>query len=791
MVKERKKSGIKNNCKAPLCFCWHGNQSSDHVPKSCPACEKRKKHSNEFHKCIKQEVELSSGYTAETVSTFTEDLEKESSPKAKAATNKKHKRYKFENLSRFLKSESKILCNEPQKIIFPQLLKNEKYFHTLVNKGNLEKVDKFLKNTSNFNVNCTDFQGQTPLIIAIKNNNLEMVRLLLQQDNITIADAILHAVKVGNVEILQLVLDHINTTNCRIEFMDAPSFEFPPYITPLVLAAEMGNFKIVSLLLERGHFIPRPHKPQCFCKAECMRIFKSEDPVTVANSKLHVYSALSNPVYICQMANDPILAAFKLSKELKTAGLMDMVNKVKYYKLAKDVRVFAAQLAALCYNKEEVEVILKEQNESERKTTSYTKLKKAILYKQKEFISSPNIQYKVEELWSGRWYTWKTYSKPLKLFIIFGRVFCLPFIFLSHCCFPTSHWSNFHATPINRFINYLSSYFVFLVFVTLHFYTGKRDVDKDWQFYAYEPYLMWFTFTSMLSNFLLWYRQGRNYFKFYLNRYCMAVDALFLITSVFWLMSISSHFSMNNLVENNQNFFYPKQLAENLFGIAAILAYIKLIMFCQMEYHLGLVLIFIGKLLKPLWSFFLIMFIILIAFAQASGIFHSYYSKLFSIETEEKDGESSFISPFETLKYFLFGTFGLAAFKGESNAFLKNKPIFTEVVGFAVFISFLCIISSLMVFMLVFMAAKSQKLLDDLKIEWIYRRTELILHFMDLPILPPPLNVLPTIRYCITTYKSQHKNNEMEKGLLQDEKDEELSSIVISQLVQRYFAKAS
>ena len=60
----------------------------------------------------------------------------------------------------------------------------------------------------NVNINCQDFQGETPLVVAAKNNDEPMVEYLLSFENIILGDALLHAVYGGNVKIVEMLLNH-------------------------------------------------------------------------------------------------------------------------------------------------------------------------------------------------------------------------------------------------------------------------------------------------------------------------------------------------------------------------------------------------------------------------------------------------------------------------------------------------------------------------------------------------------------------------------------------------------
>jgi ankyrin repeat protein len=60
---------------------------------------------------------------------------------------------------------------------------------------------------NNININCVDPLGRTALQIAIENENIEMIEMLLRA-HVEIGDALLHAINEENVEAVELILNH-------------------------------------------------------------------------------------------------------------------------------------------------------------------------------------------------------------------------------------------------------------------------------------------------------------------------------------------------------------------------------------------------------------------------------------------------------------------------------------------------------------------------------------------------------------------------------------------------------
>lgn len=64
--------------------------------------------------------------------------------------------------------------------------------------------------TGYININCVDPLGRSALLMAIDNENLEMVELLIEH-RVETKDALLHAISEEFVEAVEVLLDHEET----------------------------------------------------------------------------------------------------------------------------------------------------------------------------------------------------------------------------------------------------------------------------------------------------------------------------------------------------------------------------------------------------------------------------------------------------------------------------------------------------------------------------------------------------------------------------------------------------
>ncbi|GFS03945.1 short transient receptor potential channel 5 [Elysia marginata] len=94
------------------------------------------------------------------------------------------------------------LFREQWDILHSQLIR-------AVERGDVPSTRQYLAQakTTGMNLNCLDPLGRTALLVAIENENIEMIELLLSH-GVEVGDALLHAINEENVEAVEMLLNH-------------------------------------------------------------------------------------------------------------------------------------------------------------------------------------------------------------------------------------------------------------------------------------------------------------------------------------------------------------------------------------------------------------------------------------------------------------------------------------------------------------------------------------------------------------------------------------------------------
>ena len=190
---------------------------------------------------------------------------------------------------------------------------------------------------SSLNVNCVDYMGRNALHLAIDSEKLDVIEILL--DNLSfncIEEALLHAISKGATKIVKLIIEHPNFMAGEDKlrrmgggdafFRLEEKSQFPPDITPLILAAHYNNHEIIQMFLSRNHTIEKPHPISCNCQ-DCVTK-QNYDSLKRSRSRLNAYRALASPAYMALSSPDPIMTTFELRQEMMKLAEVEKEFKV-------------------------------------------------------------------------------------------------------------------------------------------------------------------------------------------------------------------------------------------------------------------------------------------------------------------------------------------------------------------------------------------------------------------------------------------------------------------------------
>ncbi len=174
--------------------------------------------------------------------------------------------------------------------------------------------------------NCVDYMGRNALHLAVDSENTETIEILMEKVNWEcMEEALLHAISKGAVNIVRVIVDHPNyiredKSRRLIGRRDAffrhgeEKYQYPPDVTPLILAAHKNDHEIIQMFLSRGNTIEKPHAIHCKC-TDCT-IKQQSDSLKRSRSRLNAYKALASPAYMALSSPDPITATFELRQEM-------------------------------------------------------------------------------------------------------------------------------------------------------------------------------------------------------------------------------------------------------------------------------------------------------------------------------------------------------------------------------------------------------------------------------------------------------------------------------------------
>ncbi|KAM4620402.1 short transient receptor potential channel 4-like [Polymixia lowei] len=633
----------------------------------------------------------------------------------------------------------------------------EKAYLGAVEKGDYASVKQALEEAEIYfkiNINCIDPLGRTALLIAIENENLEIIELLLSF-SVYIGDALLHAIRKEVVGAVELLLNHKKPSGgMQVPpiLLDKQFSDFTPDITPIILAAHTNNYEIIKLLVQKGVSVPQPHEVRCKC-VECVSS-SDVDSLRHSRSRLNIYRALSSPSLIALSSEDPFLTAFRLSWELQELSKVENEFKSEYEELSQQCKQFAKDLLDQTRSSRELEMILNFRDDinllEEEGNSDLARLKLAIKYHQKEFVAQPNCQQLLASRWYDEFPGWRRrhWGGKFLTCIFIGLLF--PVFALCYLIAPKSRYGLFIRKPFIKFICHTASYLTFLFLLLLASqHIVKTEPDRqgpapttvEWMIL---PWVLGFIWTEIKQ---MWDGGFQDYIHDWWNLMDFVMNSLYLATISLKIVAYTKYSGCKP--RNQWEMWHPTLVAEAVFAIANIFSSLRLISLFTANSHLGPLQISLGRMLLDILKFLFIYCLVLLAFANGLNQLYFYYETKASDERSKCKGircveqNNAFSTLFETLQSLFWSIFGLISLY-VTNVDADHQ--FTEFVGATMFGTYNIISLVVLLNMLIAMMNNSyQHIADHADIEWKFARTKLWMsYFEEGGTLPSPFNIIPS-----------------------------------------------
>ncbi|KAK7079006.1 Short transient receptor putative channel 1 [Halocaridina rubra] len=688
----------------------------------------------------------------------------------------------------------------------------EKKFLLAVERGDCNTTRKMLQKTHRhpdyMNMNCCDPLGRGALHMAISNENLEMVEMLVVM-GVETRDALLHAIDAEFVEAVEVLLEHEEVIHKEgepysWEKADRNTSSFTPEITPLILAAHRDNYEILKILLDRGAMLPMPHDIRCGCP-ECIKT-SAEDSLRHSRSRINAYRALSSPSLIALSSNDPILTAFELSWELKNLANTEHEFRAEYLELRKKCMGFAEELLSHARSSTELAVILNHDPDSvvpyeDGEHMMLKRLELAIDYKQKGFVAHPNIQQLLAALWYEGVPGFRRKAVVEKCLEIVKFVALFPFYCMLYILAPESSTGKLMRTPFMKFLIHSASYLFFLlmlILVSVRFEilviwlfgsdAMKRNLEESMRRQRgnlptpTECVVVLFIVGFLWEEVKEMTREGlRKYMRNMWNIMDIMRDTLYVMT--IFLRTIAYIQQSQEIAKNPQTAFIPREqwdafdpqlISEGLFAAANILSALKLVHIFSINPYLGPLQISLGRMVIDIVKFFFIYTLVLFAFACGLTQLLWYFNdlekqKCYSLPGGEADWTKNadacmkwrrFHNLFESSQSLFWASFGMVGLEDFELTGIREYTRFWSMLMFGSYSVINVIV--LLNLLIAMMSSSYSFIVEHADTEWKFARTKLWMsYFEEGNTLPPPFNIFPTPKSFLKLCGKSNKKEEL------------------------------
>lgn len=224
----------------------------------------------------------------------------------------------------------------------------------------------------------------------------------------------------------------------------------------------------------------------------------------------------------------------------------------------------------------------------------YPRLMAAVDYKQKEFVAHTKVQQVLENEWIGSdWTEWRTYSTMRKFVYSILRLFKLVWTVPLGTVASDSDLNRRNKLPFNRMIDGLVTYVMFLALLFAQSNLDKNETPRGAPPIWLTVPIVVFVVGHVVEKTKLWWCLGtKRYLRNMRNVSDVVMLMLFTSAYAFWIVAEIAErlpgFRQSEPIDRKYwHWADPQLVAEALFAVAAVMAYMRLLFLCQLNYYVG------------------------------------------------------------------------------------------------------------------------------------------------------------------------------------------------------------
>ncbi|XP_019627222.1 PREDICTED: transient receptor potential-gamma protein-like [Branchiostoma belcheri] len=507
-----------------------------------------------------------------------------------------------------------------------------------VQNGDVEKTRALLERNAvrhEFDINTSDDVGRTAIELAVCNQHEDVVELLLYF-NVNLGNSLLFAVDRSNCRLVERLIRYTKSTSNTGPPMSPKDSTFPPEVTPLVLAAQRNDYKVMRLLLFHHYTITPP--PALIGQRVLIQ----------TSTRLNILRALCSPYYISLTSADPFQTAFGLTGELNEMMQLDPQHAHEYRALADQCGDFAADLLGQVQDVDELVTVMSGEDWSKdregAKGLCMQTMQLAASNNQIRFVNKDVSQGLLLSMWAEKVKWWN--RAPILVQLLFGLLVSAvcPLLIIVYRMEAKSYVGEFIATPVTRYICEIGLRLWFIVLLMLA--TFRVDSSEatlldtlNRQSRASPPSIAEWILLVWIAGMVI--QMCTNLWRYGARRHLASVWGvvemvlLFLLVTIVGLRGLSYgryQFLDYNVLPSWERFrihwdpFSPALVAEALMGPCIILSVIRMIPFGILNRHIGPFLMALKDLVRNILMLALLYFLVLFSFAWALYYLYWYYT---------------------------------------------------------------------------------------------------------------------------------------------------------------------